>query len=104
MIGQGEMAPADEARQFIGAVPWRAVQMTPTGPAHKPPDPHEYVILDWREVEPDRFWHFVNRIRNAGYRGRYRPPYDPAKVMVNWYLQVDDWIYWFIGPNMLNRQ
>jgi len=24
--------------------------------------------------------------------------------MMNDYLQIDDWIYWFIYPRMLNRQ
>lgn len=97
------MSP-EEACAFVACVPWRAVRMVPTGPAHKPPDPHEYLILGWREVDPDAFAAFVELIRTTGYRGRYAPPYDPDRVMENEYLELDDRIYWFIRPNMLNRQ
>ena len=94
----------DEARTFIQSVPWRAVQMRPSGQAGKPPDPHEYVIADWREVDSEELAAFVELIRARGYRGRYAPPYDPGKVMENDYLEIDDHIYWFIRPGMLNRQ
>jgi hypothetical protein len=78
--------------------------MAPEGPADKPPDPHEYVIKDWREVDPGRFHAFVRLIREQGYRGRYRAPYRPEVEMTNHYLQIGDWIYWFIYPTMLNRE
>jgi hypothetical protein len=94
----------EEARTFIASVPWRAVQMRPTGPANRPPESHEYVILEWREIDSEGFAALVRLIRVEGYRGRYTPPYDPSKVMENDYLEIDDHIYWFIHPNMLNRQ
>lgn len=93
----------EEAREFIDSVPWTAVKGIPEGPANKPPDPHEYVILGWREVDRYEAGRFIKLIREKGYKGRYAPPYDPSKVMVNYYLQVDEWCYWFIGPKMLNR-
>jgi hypothetical protein len=44
-----------EAEEFIVAVPWRAVQMVEVGDTGKTPDPHEYVIKDWCEVDDDSF-------------------------------------------------
>ena len=93
-----------EAREWIEQLPWRAVQQVPVGETGKCPDPHEYVILGWREVDRCEFGRFVNLIRAEGYRGRYTPPYRPDAVMTNDYLQVGEWIYWFIYPRMLNRQ
>ncbi len=49
------------------------------------------------------FWRFVELIRAEGYEGSYAPPYDPGRVMTNTYLQIDEWIYWFIGPKQLAR-
>jgi hypothetical protein len=94
-----------QAEAFIAAVPWRQVRQVidPTTPVQKPPDPHQYVILGWREVPGRDFERFVALIRAEGYRGRYAPPYDPGRVMTNRYLQLGDWVYWFIHPNMLNR-
>lgn len=92
-----------EAREWIEQLPWRAVQQVPVGDTGKCPDPHEYVILGWREVDQYDFGRFVNLIRAEGHRGQYTPPYRPGAVMTNDYLQVDDWIYWFIYPKMLNR-
>ena len=101
---KGTALALEEARDFIAGMPWRHVRATPAGPANKPPDPHEYVIVDWCGVDEVEFGHFVLLIRSEGYKGRYSPPYDPGRVMVNDYLQIDDWIYWYIYPNMLNRQ
>ena len=71
---------------------------------HETPDPHEYVILEWREV-PDRdFRHFCALIKQEGYLANYRAPYRPDYVMTNHYLEIDGWCYWFIRPNMLNRE
>jgi hypothetical protein len=68
------------------------------------PDPHEYVIREWREVDTEQFDSFVRLIKAKGYQGRYRAPYRPDYVMTNHYLVIDDWCYWFINPNMLNRE
>lgn len=67
-------------------------------------DPHAYVILGWNGIEREAFWGFVDLIRSQGHKGRYAPPYAPDRAMTNTYLQIDDWIYWFIWPKMLNRQ
>lgn len=100
----------DEARAWLATLPFKDVDTTvrydadgrnPNGSAC---DPHAYVILGWRETDPSEFWQFVSLIRAKGYPGRYSPPYDLERVMTNTYLQIDDWIYWFIGPGMLNRQ
>ncbi len=104
MEQRGTPLTLEEARDFIARVPWRHVRGTPGGPANKPPDPHEYVIVHWAEVDEVEFGRFALLIRSEGYKGRYSPPYDPGKVMVNDYLQIDDWIYWYIYPKMLNRQ
>ena len=67
-------------------------------------DPHEYVILGSREV-PDRdFRRFCALIKQEGYIATYRAPYRPDYVMTNHYLEIDGWCYWFIHPNMLNRE
>ena len=94
----------EDAQEFIALAPWRAVKAIAGGPANKPPDPHEYVIFGWQDVPREQVDGFVALIRAEGYRGRYTPPYDPSKTMTNDYLQIDDWIYWFIYPRMLNRQ
>ncbi len=93
-----------DAMAFIEAVPWRAVRMVEVGDSGRTPDPHEYVIRDWREVEADRFDAFVRLIRAEGYRATYRAPYRPEYEMRNHYLELDGWCYWFIRPNMLNRE
>jgi hypothetical protein len=93
-----------EAEEFIASVPWRAVKMVEVGDTGKTPDPHEYVIKDWREVDINLFDSFVRLIKAKGYRARYRAPYRPEYVMTNHYLELNGWCYWFIRPNMLNRE
>ena len=107
-----------KAEQFIASVPWRHVKMIPVGEGlteekaierwgeyrHVLPDPHEYTIRDWREVHPDAFDAFVRLVKAEGYRAEYRAPYRPDYVMTNRYLEIDGWCYWFIHPNMLNRE
>ncbi len=93
-----------EAEEFIASVPWRAVKMVEVGDTGKTPDPHEYVIKDWREVDERLFNAFVRLIKAEGYRATYRAPYRPDYVMTNHYLELDGWCYWFIHPNMLNRE
>jgi len=66
-----------EAEEFIASVPWRPVKMVEVGDTGKTPDPHEYVIKDWREVDSDSFDAFVRMVKAKGYRGRYRAPYRP---------------------------
>lgn len=92
----------EEQRAFIESVPFRPVRGVPEGPLNKPPDPHEYVIAEWSEVDREQFFRFVATIRQLGYRGKYTAPYN-NRTMVNWYLQLDGWCYWFIRPVMLNR-
>ncbi len=108
----------EEARQFIAQVPWRHIKMVPVGEGlseeealerwgehrHVVPDPHEYVILGWREVPSDEFRAFCALIRQIGYRGEYVAPYRPGSVMRNHYLELDGWCYWWIYPRMLNRE
>ncbi len=43
-------------------------------------------------------------IEADGYRAKYVAPYRPDYVMRNHYLEIDGWCYWFIYPNMLNRE
>jgi len=107
-----------EAEEFIGSVPWRHVRTVAVGDGlteaqaierwgdhrHIAPDPHEYVIREWREVDADLFDEFVRLIQAEGYGATYRAPYRPDYVMTNHYLEVDGWCYWFIRPNMLNRE
>ena len=107
-----------EARDFIAAVPWRWVKQIPVGEGlteeeaearygeyrHAKPDPHQYVIAEWREVDDADFERFRRLIRDAGYRATYRAPYRPDYEMRNTYLELDGWCYWFIYPNMLNRE
>jgi len=107
----------DQARAFIAAVPWRQVKDVPVGEGlpdggverygehrHVKPDPHQYVIRDWREVPDEGFGRFVAMIRRDGYRATYRAPYRPDHEMRNSYLEIDGWCYWFISPRMLNRE
>ena len=108
----------DEARAFIAEVPWRQVKQIPVGEGlteeeaiekwgeyrHEKPDPHQYVILEWREVDDADFERFRRLIRDTGYRATYRAPYRPDYEMRNWYLEIDGWCYWWIYPNMLNRE
>ncbi len=93
-----------EAEEFIAAVPWRAVKMVEVGETGKTPDPHEYVIRDWREVDTYLFDAFVRLIKAEGYRAEYTAPYRPGHVMTNRYMEIGGWCYWFIHPNMLNRE
>ena len=95
-----------EAQAFIASLPWRAVkQVTYTDtPVRAQPDPHEYIIKDWDEVEERSFDGFVRLIKSEGYRATYRAPYRPDHVMTNQYLEIDGWCYWFIYPKMLNRE
>jgi hypothetical protein len=93
-----------EAEDFIASVPWRAVKMVEVGDTGKTPDPHEYVIKGWREVESKLFDAFIRLVKAKGYRARYRAPYRPDYVMTNRYLEINGWCYWFIYPNMLNRE
>jgi hypothetical protein len=95
-------ADLTRAQAFVASVPWRAVKGVPEGPLHKPPEPHEYVILGWRAVDPDELRWFVGLIRRGGHKGRYVPPYS-AKAQVNRYLDLDEHVYWWIYPRMLNR-
>lgn len=104
------MTPS-EARAWLTTLPFRDVDTERKYNAEGEPDPsgaacdpHAYVILGWREVDAATFWRFVALIRAEGYRGRYAAPYAPDRVMTNTYLRIDEWIYWFIGPRMLNRQ
>ena len=91
------------AEEFVASVPWRAVKMVEVGDTGKTPDPHEYVIKDWREVDADRFDAFVRLIKAEGYRATYRASHRPDYEMRNYYLGIDGWCYWFIYPKMLNR-
>ncbi len=100
----------DEARDWLATLPFRDVNTErrynadgeddPNGAAC---DPHAYVILGWREVDRAMFWRFVSLIRAEGYEGTYAAPYRPDRVLTNTYLQIDEWIYWFIGPVQLAR-
>jgi hypothetical protein len=116
-VVEAEMTMRD-AEEFIASVPWRHVKMVPVGHAlteeeaimrwgeyrHITPDPHEYVIKEWREVDTEQFDAFVQLIKADGYRAKYVAPYRPDYVMTNHYLEIDGWCYWFIYPNMLNRE
>jgi hypothetical protein len=91
---------------FIATVPWRQVKQiayTDT-PVHAKPDPHEYTIRSWREVDADEFDAFCRLIRERGYRATYRAPYRPDVELQNTYLEIDGWCYWRIGKHMLNRE
>jgi len=70
-----------EAEDFIASVPWRAVKMVEVGDTGKTPDPHEYVIKDWRDVDIGLFDSFVRLIKAKGYRATYRAPYRPEYVI-----------------------
>jgi hypothetical protein len=111
MVTAPDLISLDEARAWLAELPFRWVRTELSYDAEgerdergKPPDPHQYVILGWRGVEQPEFGRFVELIRARGYRARYSPPYAPERVMVNHYLELDGWIYWFIAPDMLNRQ
>ncbi|HET6831317.1 MAG TPA: hypothetical protein VFH44_08220 [Solirubrobacterales bacterium] len=112
MKATGPMSVA-EARAFIDRVSWRWVQSRKCwyrdgevrrDEAGKPPDPHQYVILEWDEVPSDGFARFRELIKQDGYRATYRAPYRPDYEMTNSYLELDGWCYWWIYPNMLNRE
>jgi hypothetical protein len=94
----------DEARRFIASVPWRQVQdrvYTDT-PVHARPDPHQYVVESWAEVDRDQLWAFAQLIKELGYRGRYSAPYNPDRSYVYRYFRVDAWVYWHMGK-LINR-
>ena len=100
----------EEARAWIARLPWVQVKAIRYGADGRPdpngelPDPHQYVIGSWREVDETDLGRFVALIRSQGYRATYTPPYRPEQVQRNHYLQVDEWVYWFIRPQMLNRE
>ena len=116
-VAEAEMT-IREAEEFIASVPWRHVKMVPVGHGlteeeaimrwgeyrHITPDPHEYVIKEWHEVDTEQFEAFAQLIKADGYRAKYVAPYRPDYVMTNHYLEIDGWCYWFIYPNMLNRE
>ena len=85
--------------QFIQDAPWRWVKSTPEPGGM---EPHQYVILNWQEVDTPTAWKFIDLIRRTGYRGRYTPPYNNREQR-NWYLEVEPWVFWFIGPRQLCR-
>jgi hypothetical protein len=60
-----------EAEEFIASVPWRAVKMVEVDDTGKTPDPHEYVIKGWREVDSKLFDAFIRLVKAKGYRARY---------------------------------
>lgn len=106
-----------EAHAFVAALPWRWVRDVPVGEGlpdggaekwgryrHVKPDPHQYVILEWREVGGDDFHRFGALVRAQGYRATYAAPYRPEVLMRNDYIEIDGWCYWFIYPRMLNRE
>ena len=74
------------AQAFVARVPWQQVQHKPyayrdgklvSDPSGKPPDPHQYVILEWREGgSVARLRMFCALIRRR-YRATYRAPYRP---------------------------
>jgi hypothetical protein len=57
-----------EAEEFIASVPWWTVKMVEVGDTGKTPDPHEYVIKGWREVDTTLLDAFVRLIKAEGYR------------------------------------
>jgi hypothetical protein len=59
-----------EAEEFIACVPWRAVKMVEVGDTGKTPDPHEYVIKGWREVDTNLFDAFVRFDQGRGLPGK----------------------------------
>lgn len=73
----------EEARAFIASVPWRAVKMVEVAGTGMTPDPHEYVIEDWREVDSNLFRGFIRLVKAKGYRATYRAPYRPDYEMKN---------------------
>jgi hypothetical protein len=85
-----------EATAFVAKVPWTFAKTVP----HMP---HEYVIREWREVPTAEFDAFVNLIRERGYRAVWTHP-DRGVRYTNTYLDLGEWAYWFIEPNMLNRE
>ena len=74
----------------------------PEGPLQKPPEPHAYVIRAWDNVDSAGFDAFRQTINRHGYKGRYTAPYN-NRTMTCQYLVLDDYVYWFIPPQMLNR-
>jgi hypothetical protein len=71
---------------------------------HKKPDPHKYVIKQWHGVDDEQFDAFAQSIKADGYRAKYIAPYRPHYVMTDRYLEIGGWCYWFIYPNMPNRE
>jgi hypothetical protein len=90
-------ADLTRAQSFVASVPWRAVKTEPGGA-----EPHSYVIRGWSSVDPDELDWFTTLIRREGHRGRYTPPYS-GKAQVNRYLDLNEYVYWWIWPRMLNR-
>jgi hypothetical protein len=64
-VAEAEMTTRD-AEEFVGSVPWQAVKMVEVGDSGETPDPHEYVIKDWREVDTNLFDVFVRLIKAEG--------------------------------------
>lgn len=105
----------ERARAFVAGVPWRAVRRRPYSwnpetrtleddPHGRPPDPHQYVVVEWREVDERDFDRFRELIARCGYPATYAAPYRPDFVMSNRYLELDGWCYWWMYPNTLNRE
>jgi hypothetical protein len=90
------------AREIVTRWSWRKVRGVPEGPLNKPPDPHFYQIGSAPEIDQEEFWRFVRTIREHGRRGRYVAPYN-TRTLYNTYLVIDEYVYWFVRPMMLNR-
>ena len=89
-------------RRFVASCSFRPVKGVPEGPLQKPPEPHAYVIRAWDNVDSAGFDAFRQTINRHGYKGRYTAPYN-NRTMTCQYLVLDDYVYWFIPPQMLNR-
>ena len=64
-------------------------------------DPHWYTILGWGDQGP--FTEFARIVRDLGYDAYYTIPYPPHKRMLNQYLEIGSYVYWYIWPRQLCR-
>jgi hypothetical protein len=103
----------EEARTFIDRVPWRWVRHRPYAlrngevaddPSGRPPDPHQYVILEWREVPKRR----VRALPHPDPRGRLhgdQPGALPARSRDEEPVHRDRRLVLLVDlPAMLNRE
>jgi hypothetical protein len=101
----------DEIHDLIRRAHWQTAKSL----EHVPAGRHQYNVIGWTkdDLTEEEFWFFAQTIKEVGREEEWTPPEgfydDPRKQrrkMVNHYLYVGEYAYWFTRPRvpMLNRE